>query len=119
MNSYRTTSLLALALFSAMPGASASGFDILACSSTEKIALTPTDPLNCEWQNGPIDATLAQLYMDGWRLIEAEFYNGNQPVVYLERAIAPLPSAAPSPDSDPDSLNAEESEKGEVPEDNS
>lgn len=61
------------------------GLDILACSTKNKEAVTPTDPLRCEWKNGFLDATLAQLYVDGWRLIEVAFFEGTREVLYLER----------------------------------
>jgi len=63
----------------------AGGVDILACATKEKAAITPTDPINCEWKNGLFDATLAQLYMDGWRMVEVAFFDGTREVIYLER----------------------------------
>lgn len=68
--------------------AQAEGYDILACAPTEKEAVTPTDTLKCEWKNGLFEATLAQLYGEGWRLLEAAFYDDTREVLYLERAIA-------------------------------
>lgn len=76
-----------------IPASHAAGFDILACSTKEKLAVTPTDKLNCEWKNGVMDATLAQLYNDGWRLIDAEFFNGDREVLYLERPEAATATA--------------------------
>ena len=80
----------ALALTSAVASA---GMDILACGTKEKEAVTPSDPLNCQWKHGPLDTTLAQLYEQGWRLIDAEFFNGDRPVLYLERAAMPAGAA--------------------------
>ena len=74
--------LLALAAGSANAQA---GMDILACGTKEREAVTPSDPLNCQWKLGPLDTTLAQLYEQNWRLIEAEFFNGDRAVLYLER----------------------------------
>lgn len=85
-------SILICALSS--PASQAAGFDILACSTREKLAVTPTDKLNCEWKNGVMDATLAQLYHENWRLIIAEFFNGDREVLYLER---PEATTAPAP----------------------
>ncbi|MGQ0699796.1 MAG: hypothetical protein ACT4PZ_16330 [Panacagrimonas sp.] len=90
----RTLSLLALVLFTASTPAFA-GMDILACSTPEKAAITPTDPLNCQWKNGLLDATLAQLYVDGWRLVEVGFFNGDREVLYLERPIAAAAATKP------------------------
>lgn len=90
--------LTALALTTAAPVHA--GLDILACSTKLKEAVTPTDTLQCEWKNGVLTATLAQLYGDGWRLIEVAFFEGNREVLYLERpepaAAATGPVAAPA-----------------------
>lgn len=59
--------------------------DILGCSIKENQAVAPTDALNCQWKNGLLDATLVQLYGDGWRLIDTAFYDGDRQVLYLER----------------------------------
>lgn len=96
MKSPLKSSLLALALLATAAPAMA-GFDILACSTKEKTAVTPTDPLNCEWKNGLMDATLAQLYTQGWRLIDAEFFNGDREVLYLERPEATAAAAPAAP----------------------
>lgn len=74
----------------------ANSLDILACATKEKEAVTPTDPLNCEWKNGLLDATLAQLYMDGWRLVEVAFFDGTREVLYLERPVGATPAASPA-----------------------
>lgn len=91
MQIHRTRSLLALAL-TAIHSPVFAATDILACSIAEKAAVTPTDPLNCQWKNGLLDTTLAQLYVDGWRLIEVGFFDGNREVLYLERS---TPAATP------------------------
>ena len=84
--------LLAMAM-PAMSHAAAPGeFDILACGSSEKQAVSPTDKLRCEWKNGLFEATLAQLYSEGWRMAEAVFFDQVRPVLYLERPVA---AAAP------------------------
>lgn len=85
MRIFRTL-LTALALTTAAPAHA--GFDILACSTKEKEAVTPTDTLHCEWKNGALETTLVQLYADGWRLIEVAFFEGTREVLYLERATA-------------------------------
>lgn len=74
--------------------AGAAGVDILACGTKEKAAVTPTDSLNCEWKNGVFVATLAQLYVEGWRLVEVAFFDGTREVLYLERP-EPAEKAAP------------------------
>lgn len=76
--------------------ASATGLDILACATKEKLAVTPTDPLHCEWKNGLFDATLAQLYVDGWRLAEVAFFEGSREVLYLERPVAVAATETPT-----------------------
>lgn len=65
------------------------GVDILACGTKEKEAVTPADPLNCHSKDGTLDSTLAELYEQNWRLIDAEFFNGDRAVLYLERETAP------------------------------
>lgn len=91
-----TRLLLPLLLFAGT--AQATPLDILACATKEKQAVTPTDSLNCEWKNGLFDATLAQLYVEGWRLIEVAFFDGTREVLYLERpvvvAVTPAAEAA-------------------------
>ncbi len=67
-----------LFLFATAGVANAGGVDILACGTKEKSAITPTDPINCEWKNGLLDATLAQLYMDGWRIVQVAFFDGTR-----------------------------------------
>ncbi len=84
MHTIAAASLTLLLLASAVP-ASAAGVDILACGTKEKAAITPTDQVNCEWKNGLFDATLAQLYLDGWRLAHVAFFDGTREVMYLER----------------------------------
>jgi hypothetical protein len=78
-----------------LPGSAvaAEELDILACGSTEKQAVSPTDKLNCEWKNGLFDATLAQLYSQGWRMADATFFDHVRPVLYLERPV--VAAAAP------------------------
>lgn len=66
--------------------AQAAGVDILACATQQKAAITPTDPINCEWKHGPFDATLVQLYADGWRIAQVAFFDGTREVIYLERS---------------------------------
>ncbi len=83
----------ALLMLLSGPAGAAGGLDILACGSSEKQAVSPTDKLNCEWKNGLFDATLAQLYSDGWRVAEAVFFDSVRPVLYLER---PVVAAAPA-----------------------
>jgi hypothetical protein len=81
-----------LALSCAPLAAAAGELDILACGSGEKQAVSPTDPLKCEWKNGLFEATLAQLYSQGWRMADAVFFDHVRPVLYLERpvgAVAP------------------------------
>lgn len=78
-----------LLLLASSTGVHAAGVDILACATKEKAAITPTDPINCEWKNGLFDATLAQLYLDGWRMVEVAFFDGTREVIYLERPEAP------------------------------
>ena len=75
--------------------AHAGGVDILACATKEKAAITPTDSVNCEWKNGLFDATLAQLYMEGWRIAEVAFFDGTREVIYLERPEKPAETPAP------------------------
>ena len=82
---------LTLMLMLSGPAMGAGELDILACGSSEKQAVSPTDKLNCEWKNGFFEATLAQLYSQGWRMTEAVFFDQVRPVVYLERPIAAGP----------------------------
>jgi hypothetical protein len=63
----------------------ATGFDILGCTTREREALTPTDPLDCQWREGAFESSLTQLYHQGWRLLDAEYFDDDQPVFYLER----------------------------------
>jgi hypothetical protein len=79
----------AVTLFLMAGSAAAAGeLDILACGSSEKQAVSPTDKLSCEWKNGLFEATLAQLYSEGWRMAEAVFFDQVRPVLYLERPVA-------------------------------
>lgn len=73
----------------------AGSLDILACGSAEKQAVSPTDKLNCEWKNGVFEATLAQLYGDGWRVAQAVFFDSVRPILYLERPV--MAAAPPTP----------------------
>jgi hypothetical protein len=86
-------------LFLATAGSAhaAGGVDILACGTKEKAAITPTDPIHCEWKNGLFDATLAQLYMDGWRMVQVAFFDGTREVIYLERAEGGVAPASTKP----------------------
>lgn len=84
--------LLALALAASSATAHA-GMEILACGTKEKEAVTPSDPLNCHGKQGTLDTDLAQLYEQGWRLIDTEFFNGDRAVLYLERATTPAAAA--------------------------
>lgn len=79
--------LLALVLLASSATAHA-GVEILACGTKEKEAVTPIDPLNCHGKSGSLDSSLAELYEQNWRLIEAEFFNGDRAVLYLERETA-------------------------------
>lgn len=88
----RSPAVLLLPLLLMTGAAQAGGLDILACATKEKEAVTPTDPLNCEWKNGLLDATLAQLYVEGWRLVEVAFFDGTREVLYLERPVAAPPA---------------------------
>lgn len=86
----RIPMFLTLALCSLAPlAAHAADVDILACAAKEKEAISPTDVLNCQWKNGVFDATLTQIYSDGWRIIETAFFDGNRQVIYLEKPTAP------------------------------
>lgn len=91
----RSPAVLLLPLLLMTGAAHSKDVDILACATKEKEAVTPTDPLNCEWKNGLLDATLAQLYVEGWRLIEVAFFDGTREVLYLERPVAAAPASAP------------------------
>jgi len=88
---YAAAALLLLA----GPVHAAGDLDILACGSSEKQAVSPTDKLNCEWKNGLFEATLAQLYGDGWRVAEAAFFDSVRPVLYLERPVVAAVPATP------------------------
>jgi hypothetical protein len=81
----RTAATLLLLLCA--PPAPAGSLDILACGSPEKQAVSPTDKLSCEWKNGLFEATLAQLYDQGWRIADAVFFDQVRPVLYLERPV--------------------------------
>ncbi len=91
MRSITTRLATSLLLLLTAASATAGGVDILACGTKEKSAVTPTDQLNCEWKNGLFDATLAQLYLEGWRIAEVAFFDGTREVIYLERAEAAAP----------------------------
>lgn len=88
----RGTCALAAMLTLSGPALGAGELDILACGSSEKQAVSPTDTLKCEWKNGLFEATLAQLYSQGWRIADAVFFDHVRPVLYLER---PVGSAVP------------------------
>jgi hypothetical protein len=85
--------LYSIAMWLLMSGsvAAADRLDILACGSSEKLAVSPTDKLSCEWKNGLFEATLAQLYSEGWRLADAVFFDQVRPVLYLERPVSVAP----------------------------
>lgn len=78
----------ALLILLSGPAAASGELDILACGSSEKQAVSPTDKLSCEWKNGLFEATLAQLYSQGWRMADAVFFDQVRPVLYLERPVA-------------------------------
>lgn len=82
--------------------ASGAGFDILGCATREREAVTPNDPLDCQWKEGAFGTSLVQLYRQGWRLIDAEYFDDDHPVFYLER---PASSDDPSPPEDRDTLS--------------
>lgn len=77
--------------------------DILGCATREREAVTPTDPLDCQWKEGAFGSSLVQLYAQGWRLIDAEYFDDDQPVFYLERSIASGVTASPEQDPPPSS----------------
>lgn len=58
---------------------------ILACVPKEKQAVAPGDGLQCQQATQRFDATLVELYGQGWRLIEVAFFNGDRQVLYLEK----------------------------------
>lgn len=69
-----------------LPEPAPGGWEILACATMEKIAVTPGDPLECEaGDQQRFKATLAGLYTEGWRLIEVAFFENSREVLYLER----------------------------------
>lgn len=82
-------SLLISALGVASPPAWSADADILACAAREKEAIAPTDILNCQWKNGIFDATLVQIYSEGWRIVETAFFDGTRQVIYLEKPVTP------------------------------
>ncbi|MGQ0621212.1 MAG: hypothetical protein ACT4QA_15035 [Panacagrimonas sp.] len=87
-SAFLPTMMLALGVASPLAVHSAD-VDILACAPKDKDAVTPTDLLSCQWKNGGFDATLAQVYSDGWRLIDTAFFEGDRQVIYLERTVVP------------------------------
>lgn len=87
----RASCALAAMLMLSGPVSAAGELDILACGSSDKQAVSPTDKLNCEWKNGLFEATLAQLYSQGWRMTETVFFDHVRPVVYLERSASAAP----------------------------
>jgi len=67
---------------------------ILACVPKSKQAVGPQDALDCEPAAGEhFNSNLGQLYAQGWRLVSATFFSGNQEVLYLEKAEPVAPSA--------------------------
>lgn len=71
--------------------AAAQPLDILGCIPKENEALSPTDSLDCQWKNGVLSATLAQLYVEGWRMAATAFYDDTKQVIYLERPVQAPP----------------------------
>lgn len=79
-------------------------FDILGCATRAREAITPSDPLDCHGKEGAFESTLVDLYGQGWRLIDAEYFAGDEPVFYLERAIPAVAVPAPTQKDDPAEL---------------
>lgn len=84
-------SLLSAALLLMPLVAAAQPLDILGCVPKEDEAVSPTDSLNCQWKNGELSATLAQLYIEGWRMAVTAFYDDTKQVIYLERPVQAPP----------------------------
>lgn len=67
----------------------AEAIEILGCATEEKTAVSPSDKLQCEGREGNLAATLLELYSEGWRLIDTEFFERDRQVLYLEREEPP------------------------------
>lgn len=84
-------SLLSASLLLMPVVAAAQPLDILGCIPKESEAVSPTDSLDCQWKNGELSATLAQLYIEGWRMTATAFYDDTKQVIYLERPVPAPP----------------------------